>query len=118
MQVFSSWRHLPFCQRGLSDIAVEDRKIVGTSIYRRKQYLLYQASILVDLNLELMEKVLQPPPRQPDYRRDRDHRGFVTCLRDLGIDLDFPQMIHDLGEQLPLLVNQALCEVDGRQVTP
>ena len=114
IQVFQSWRNLAFQQKGLSDIAVDERKIVGTSIYRRKQYLLYQASILVKLNMPLMEKVLKPPPRQPDYRRNRDHRQFVTCLRDLGIDLDIPEMVSDLQQGLPGLIDQALRELDKR----
>lgn len=115
IQVFRSWRDLPYRQRGLSDIAVEDRKIVGTSIYRRKQYLLYQASILVELNLPLMEKVLRPPPREPDYRQNRDHRSFVTCLRDLGIAHSYAQMVDDLEHKMPDLADQALRQIDRRQ---
>ena len=112
MSVFRTWAALDFAQRGISDIAVDDRKIVGTSIFRRRHYLLYQASILVDLDVDLMARLLRPPPRQPDYRRDRDHRGFVTSLRELGIHRPTAELIEDLHRLLPEAIPPRLAEVD------
>ncbi len=110
--VFNRWKPLAYQQRGISDIAVADRKIVGSSIFRRKSYLLYQASILVELELELMSLLLKQPPREPDYRRGRSHAEFVTCLRDLGIDLAADAMVADLRARLPELTAQALLKAD------
>jgi len=101
IDVFRHWLDLPFRHSGISDIAVEGRKIVGTSIFRRKQYLLYQASILVEADFDLIHSLLRHPPREPDYRRGRTHRDFITDLRTIGISAPVNQMIQDLQSLLP-----------------
>lgn len=112
IDVFRDWVDLPFVTAGISDIAVEGRKVVGTSIFRRRQYLLYQASILVELDLPLMNRVLRHPPRMPDYRADRDHAGFLTCLRELGVTRSIEEMIGDLAARLPMVLPGHLDEVN------
>jgi len=111
---FRDWHPAEYATRGISDIAVGDRKIVGSSIFRRRQYLLYQASILVELNLARIDEVLRHPPRRPDYRGDRDHRAFLTSLREVGITLSFETMIADLLALLPGRVAAEIAEVDAR----
>lgn len=74
---------LPFAQRGFSDIVQDDRKIAGTSLFRSRNYLLYQASILVDTNIEAIEKYLRHPSKEPEYRRARGHRDFLSSLKIL-----------------------------------
>ena len=68
-------------QNGISDIVAGDKKIAGTSLFRSRRYLLYQASILVDLDLELVSSCLRHPSKEPEYRRSRDHKDFLTSLR-------------------------------------
>ena len=70
-------------QRGLSDITWDDRKLVGTSLFRSRNYLLYQASILVEADPVLIGRYLKHPSREPDYRRGRGHGGFLMGLRDV-----------------------------------
>jgi lipoate-protein ligase A len=70
--------------RGTSDIAVDDRKIAGTALYRNKDVVFYHAIINVAGNVDLMGRYLKPPPRMPDYRRGRTHNNFVTSLEELG----------------------------------
>ncbi len=70
-------------QRGLSDITAQDRKVAGTSLFRSRNYLLYQASLLVEARIDLFEAYLKHPTREPDYRKGRGHRGFVTGLGDI-----------------------------------
>ncbi len=118
MAVFATWAPLRYHQRGISDIAVDDHKIVGSSIYRSRQYLLYQASILVDFDLGLMAKLLRHPPREPDYRRGRSHGSFLTNLRALGIVRTSADMVSDLQDQLPRLLQAALAEVDASEAEP
>ncbi|CAM2065919.1 BPL/LPL catalytic domain-containing protein [Sulfidibacter corallicola] len=100
MAVFGQWADLDYRERGISDIAIGQRKILGSSIYRRKQYLLYQASLLVDLDLDLMEKVLRYPPKEPDYRQGRAHADFVTSLRENGVQIDAKTLAADLRSNL------------------
>jgi len=113
IDLFRQWKPLDFRQRGISDIAVDDRKLVGSSIFRRRQYLLYQASILVDLDLARMRRLLREPPRQPDYRLNREHGSFLTCLRRLGIDTPVAALMTDLEVGLPERIDAALSKVDG-----
>ena len=71
--------------RGISDVAVGDRKISGNAIAKRWGGLLLHGTLLLDLDLELVESCLRHPPREPNYRRGRGHRDFLTTLRALGL---------------------------------
>lgn len=73
-----------FKQRGYSDIVLGDKKLVGTSLFRSRNYLLYQASILVDTRVDLMEAYLRHPSHEPEYRKSRSHRDFVMGLSELN----------------------------------
>ncbi len=99
--VFRQWANLNYGERGISDIAVGPRKILGSSIYRRKHLLLYQASLLHQLNIDLVEQTLRHPPKEPDYRAGRDHRDFMTSLADLGISAPKHELADDLRTKLP-----------------
>lgn len=77
-------------QAGISDIVFGEKKVAGTSLFRSRNYLLYQASILVDLDVQLMGKLLRHPTREPDYRRGRPHSDFLTGLRDFDPSVTSP----------------------------
>jgi lipoate-protein ligase A len=83
-------------QRGITDLAIGDRKILGTSIYRTRLVLFYQASLLVSNDLALFGRYLPPPYRQPDYRQGRDHESFCTTLVREGYRLDPDRVIEAL----------------------
>jgi lipoate-protein ligase A len=70
-------------QKGLSDISFRGRKIAGTSLFRSRNYLLYQASIVVEPNLSLINACLLHPSKEPDYRQGRSHSEFMTSLFDI-----------------------------------
>lgn len=93
--------------RGISDLAILDRKILGTSIYRSRGVLFYQASLLVDLDLAIFERYLRMPDRAPEYRRARSHEEFCTTLRREGYALLPRELCAVLEEvvrrELPLL---------------
>jgi len=74
-------------QRGISDLALGERKFSGNSMRCRQGHFLYHGTMLYDFSLELIAACLGTPPRQPDYRRQRDHAGFVT-----NVSLD-PQQV-------------------------
>jgi lipoate-protein ligase A len=66
--------------RGISDIAIGNRKILGSSLYRRKDIVLYQGSLLLNPDFSKIETYLKHPDRGPDYRMGRGHREFLTSL--------------------------------------
>ncbi len=72
--------------RGISDVAVDGRKISGNAMAKRWGGLLLHGTLLLDLDLEMVDACLHHPPREPDYRGGRSHRDFLTTLKDLGIE--------------------------------
>jgi len=90
--------------RGVSDLCIGDRKIAGTSLRLWRGLVLFQASVLVDMDLDLLEHYLPMPTRQPEYRRDRGHRAFVTSLREAGNAVSgedlAPAFVRALGPEL------------------
>ncbi|MBI5486976.1 MAG: hypothetical protein HY905_06560 [Deltaproteobacteria bacterium] len=69
-------------QADVSDLVARDRKVGGASIYRPQGAALYGVSLLVEPRLDLMERYLKHPPREPSYRRGRRHADFVGRLAD------------------------------------
>lgn len=66
---------------GHTDLAVGDLKFSGNAQRRKRSWLLFHGTVLLaDFGLDLIPRVLRPPPRQPDYRRKRGHEEFVTRL--------------------------------------
>ncbi len=62
---------------GVSDLVLDDRKVGGSCIARSRGLLLFSSTILVEPRVDLMERYLAHPPREPGYRRARRHRDFV-----------------------------------------
>lgn len=67
-------------QNGISDICLGDKKVAGTSIFRKKHLLVYQGSLLINANLSLISELLCYPSRAPAYRAERSHDEFITNL--------------------------------------
>ena len=69
---------------GHSDLVIGNRKIAGSCMQIGKGVTYFSASLLVDPRIDLMERYLKHPPREPQYRRGRPHRDFVGSLKDLA----------------------------------
>lgn len=88
---FSDWLIDGLEQAGLrgvrredtSDLALGDRKIGGACLYRPRGVALYATTLLVEPRVELMERYLAHPPREPGYRRGRRHAEFVGRLAEI-----------------------------------
>jgi len=94
-------------QEGISDLALRGRKIVGTSLYRTRLVLFYQASLLVSNDISLFTRYLAMPDRVPEYRRGRSHEDFCTSLQREGYTVTTTEVIRALEKvvsvRLPLL---------------
>jgi lipoate-protein ligase A len=86
--------------RGISDIALGDRKLLGSYLYRRRDLVLYQGSLLVNPDLGLIDRYLKHPRTEPDYRRGRPHADFLTSLRRQGYTLTPGQVAAEILEVL------------------
>jgi len=69
-----------FSVRGHSDLCVGNLKFAGNSQRRRRNYLLFHGTLLLNCDLSLMERLLLMPTHQPEYRAHRSHLEFVANL--------------------------------------
>ena len=66
--------------RGHTDLCLGALKFAGNSQRRRKNFLLFHGTLLLNCNLNLISELLSMPSLQPDYRASRPHSEFVTNL--------------------------------------
>ncbi len=86
--------------RGVSDLALAERKVGGSCVYRTHGLLLYATTLLVRPDLDLVERYLRHPPREPQYRRGRPHRQFMGSLREADPHLEPAQLAGALAPAL------------------
>ena len=89
-------------REGNSDLVIENRKIGGACMQRKRDFVFYSASILVNPQIELMEKYLKHPPREPEYRKRRHHEDFVGSLSDFSSIPEAKALVDKLKENLDL----------------
>ncbi|HEX8463707.1 MAG TPA: biotin/lipoate A/B protein ligase family protein [Abditibacterium sp.] len=65
---------------GQTDLAIAGRKFSGNAQKRKARFFLFHGTILLDFDLELVQHLLLPPPKQPDYRAQRSHLEFIRNL--------------------------------------
>lgn len=88
-------------QKGISDISINEKKILGSSIYRKSDTVFYHAVINISEDIDNIQKYLKHPGKEPDYRKGRDHKSFVTNLKDEGYNVDVQKLIEDLYNLFP-----------------
>jgi len=63
------------------DLAIGGVKFAGNAQRRRKHFLLFHGTFLLNLDISLMAKALPMPSSQPAYRLSRSHADFVMNLK-------------------------------------
>ncbi len=87
--------------QGHTDLTLQGLKFSGNSQRRKRHFLLFHGSFLLNLDLALMEQVLQMPSQQPQYRRRRAHKDFLTNLNLPAEDIkDAMKRAWNAGEAL------------------
>jgi lipoate-protein ligase A len=71
--------------RGHTDLAIGEKKFSGNSQRRRKKFLLFHGTFLLNFDFALVSELLRMPSKQPDYRESRGHDRF---LANLNVSLD------------------------------
>lgn len=67
--------------QGASDLAVGRRKVSGNAQRWKRRFFLFHGTMLLDLDIALVEKLLAEPAQQPAYRQRRSHGDFLTNVR-------------------------------------
>jgi lipoate-protein ligase A len=65
---------------GTSDLAQGGMKFSGNAQKRTRKWLLHHGTVLLAFDLELIERFLEEPGKQPPYRERRRHRDFLANL--------------------------------------
>ena len=78
--------------KGISDIAINDLKILGSAIYQNNLVVFYHAVLNVSESSALIEKYLKHPKRQPDYRKNRNHTDFVTSIANENYNISINEL--------------------------
>jgi lipoate-protein ligase A len=73
--------------RGTSDLAIGERKILGSAIYQRGSRLFYHAVLNVAEESKRIQRYLRHPVREPKYREGRRHEDFITSLNGAGYSI-------------------------------
>jgi len=92
------------CYKVISDLAVNDKKILGSSIYRKPGMLFYHAVLNYGESPELIASYLKHPVREPDYRKGRSNSEFVTNMENAGITVSIPDLMSKLDNELKLVL--------------
>jgi lipoate---protein ligase len=66
--------------RGHTDLCLGEKKFAGNSQRRRKNFLLFHGTLLLNCKLGSIADLLRMPSLEPDYRAHRPHEEFVTNL--------------------------------------
>ncbi|MBX3420317.1 MAG: lipoate--protein ligase family protein [Pirellulaceae bacterium] len=71
--------------QGTCDLTLHNRKFSGNSLRLGRDWALYHGTLLLNMDLAVVDRLLRHPPREPDYRTKRPHSQFIT---NLGVDGD------------------------------
>lgn len=78
--------------KGISDLSIGDKKILGSSMYLNGKTLFYHAVLNINEDISVISKYLKHPSKEPDYRRGRSHDEFVTSIYKEGFIIDKEQI--------------------------
>lgn len=99
---------------GQTDLTLDGRKFSGNAQRRRRRCLLFHGTILLGLDLGLVEALLPPPSREPAYRHGRPHGAFLCHLpltaAQVKAALRTAWAADEIAQPLPLTKIHALVE--------
>ena len=78
--------------RGISDICLGEQKILGSAIFKKPDSVFYHAVLNISEDVNLIERYLQHPKREPEYRKGRNHLAFVSSIQKEGYFVDIAEL--------------------------
>jgi len=86
--------------KGISDITIGNRKILGSSMRKVNDRLVYHAVLNLGEDPAIFGRYLRHPGREPDYRAGRSHSEFVTSMAAEGYNFDAAEVMAMLDRRL------------------
>ncbi len=74
--------------KGISDLSIGEKKILGSSMMLKDNIFFYHAVLNINEDPSIISKYLKHPKKEPDYRKGREHKQFVTSLKLAGYNID------------------------------
>ena len=97
---------------GTCDLVIDGRKVSGNSLRVRRDWLLYHGTLLLNMELQNIERYLNHPPREPEYRQHRAHHDFVANIgcsaEDVSLRLKKQWQAEVSDFELPLAMTDEL----------
>lgn len=93
MEVLASFGMQNLHTKGISDVSVGEKKIMGSAIFRKTDRVFYHAVLNVEEDVHLISKYLKHPKREPDYRQNRPHTDFVSSMKMQGFTAGIEDLI-------------------------
>lgn len=82
--------------QGISDVVLNGKKIIGSSMYRGKDFLFFHAVINVAEEPNYIDLFLKHPKTEPEYRKKRKHAEFITSLSEQGYKISLEMLKSDI----------------------
>jgi lipoate-protein ligase A len=89
---------------GISDITIGNRKILGSSMRKVNNKLVYHAVLNLGENPAIFGRYLSHPRREPAYRAGRSHSEFVTSMAGEGYNFKAEEVMAMLDRRLAELM--------------
>ena len=67
--------------QGHTDLTLRNQKFSGNAQRRKRNFLLFHGTFLIELDITLMGKLLPLPSKRPAYRQNRSNKDFLTHLQ-------------------------------------
>ncbi len=93
-------------EKGISDICIGNKKILGSSIYKKSDKVFYHAVINHSEDVNLIQNLLKHPKKEPDYRAGRNHKDFVTSIEEQGYFFSIDEFKEQLTKILKEYANE------------
>lgn len=87
--------------QGITDLAVDGRKFSGNAQRRKRNWLLFHGTFLLDMDIPLIETLLRRPSLEPHYREGRSHEAFLMNT-GLSAERIKAALIREWGASEPL----------------
>ncbi|MBN1971639.1 MAG: hypothetical protein JW870_19915 [Candidatus Delongbacteria bacterium] len=82
--------------RGISDLTIGNKKILGSSIYMKPDRIFYHAVINVSESIDTITRYISHPDKEPDYRKGRSHNDFVTSISKEYPEINIERVLKSL----------------------
>lgn len=91
-------------QRGISDLTIAGKKILGSAIYRKREKFFYHAVLNVSENPDLIARYLLHPSKEPEYRAGRTHSHFITSINSQNKNIEINKLKNAIEQCLSSFV--------------